>query len=63
LSTFSSSEEGKTIINNLPEKVNSGIIFIEDGDGVLYLTYLLSFMAFFAITLILTEKILNMTKN
>jgi len=63
LSTFSSSEEGKTIIDNLPEKIKSGIIFIEDGDGVLYFTYLLSFMAFFAITLFLTEKILIMTKN
>ena len=63
MSTFSNSEEGQTIIDNLPEKIKSGSIFIEDGDGMLYLTYLLSFMVFFVITLILTEKILKMTKN
>jgi hypothetical protein len=63
LSTFSSSEEGKLIIDSLPEKVNSGSIFIKDGDGMLYFTFLISFMAFFAFTLFLTEKILKMTKN
>ncbi len=63
MSTFSSSEEGKKIIDNLPEKVKSGSIFIEDGDGILYFTYLLSFMVFFVITLFITEKILKMTKN
>jgi hypothetical protein len=63
LSTFSSYDEGKIIIDNLPEKVKSGSIFIEDGDGMLYLTYLFSFMIFFVITLFLTELVLKMTKN
>ena len=63
MSIFSNSEEGKTIIDALPEKVKTGSIFIENSDAMLYLSILASFMVFFTITLFLTEKILKLTKN
>ena len=61
ISWLPNSNDGKILLNNLPEHLQNGSIFIHKNDTVLYIKFFLLFLAFFCVTNRLTIEFLERT--